>query len=209
MSIFFGSSHQRGTHSPQEPERRIQRRYALMWWPLMTWCGDHWWHVLMICWSDALITGFKERWFKLRGNLLFYYRVNEFGGVYHKEPVGCLVIELCRIQREDQSGLGFAFSICKTVRHPLILWFSLWWFVWRQALTAIWIKSISWCAVTKDNVMNGCMCWVNAVIRTKRTNSWTSRIKSWISPELIRWPHIHIKPNNQTVVLLLFSIFIL
>ncbi|CAG2174635.1 unnamed protein product [Oppiella nova] len=56
--------------------------------------------------------GFKERWFKLRGNLLFYYRVNEFGGVHHKEPVGCLVIELCRVQREDESGLGFAFSIC-------------------------------------------------------------------------------------------------
>ncbi|EEC13127.1 hypothetical protein IscW_ISCW020662 [Ixodes scapularis] len=28
---------------------------------------------------------FKERWFKLKGNLLFYFRLNEYGGVYEAE----------------------------------------------------------------------------------------------------------------------------
>ncbi|RWS16259.1 pleckstriny domain-containing family J member 1-like protein [Dinothrombium tinctorium] len=31
--------------------------------------------------------GFKERWFKLKGNLLFYYKVNEFGGINSKDPI--------------------------------------------------------------------------------------------------------------------------
>ncbi|XP_054162369.1 pleckstrin homology domain-containing family J member 1-like [Oppia nitens] len=55
--------------------------------------------------------GYKERWFKLKGNLLFYYRVNEFGGVYNKEPIGVLIIEMCRVQREDDLALPFAFSL--------------------------------------------------------------------------------------------------
>lgn len=54
---------------------------------------------------------YKERWFKLRGNLLFYFRLNEYGAVYEKEPVGVLVVENCRVQHEPYSDLPFAFSI--------------------------------------------------------------------------------------------------
>jgi hypothetical protein len=58
--------------------------------------------------------GYKERWFKLKGNLLFYYRVNEYGGIHSKEPVGLFVVEDCSIQTEDNSSLPFAFSITFT-----------------------------------------------------------------------------------------------
>ncbi|GFW65014.1 pleckstrin homology domain-containing family J member 1 [Trichonephila clavipes] len=54
---------------------------------------------------------YKERWFKLKGNLLFYFRLNEHGAVYENEPVGILVIEQCRIQTELYTELPNAFSI--------------------------------------------------------------------------------------------------
>lgn len=73
---------------------------------------------------------YKERWFKLKGNLLFYFRLNEYGAVYEKEPAGVLVIEQCRIQEEKYCELPFTFSItfagdmerrhyfgCQTQRH--------------------------------------------------------------------------------------------
>ncbi|XP_076331222.1 pleckstrin homology domain-containing family J member 1-like isoform X2 [Tachypleus tridentatus] len=54
---------------------------------------------------------YKERWFKLKGNLLFYFRVNEFGAVIEKEPAGLFVIEQCKVERETQNDLPFCFSI--------------------------------------------------------------------------------------------------
>uniref|UniRef100_L7LVR8 Pleckstrin homology domain-containing family J member 1 n=1 Tax=Rhipicephalus pulchellus TaxID=72859 RepID=L7LVR8_RHIPC len=54
---------------------------------------------------------FKERWFKLKGNLLFYFRLNEHGGVFEKEPVGLFVIECCKVQHEPNVDYAFAFSI--------------------------------------------------------------------------------------------------
>ncbi|KAH8035648.1 hypothetical protein HPB51_007892 [Rhipicephalus microplus] len=54
---------------------------------------------------------FKERWFKLKGNLLFYFRLNEHGGVFEKEPVGLFVIECCKVQHEPNVDYSFAFSI--------------------------------------------------------------------------------------------------
>ncbi|GBN02899.1 Pleckstrin y domain-containing family J member 1 [Araneus ventricosus] len=54
---------------------------------------------------------FKERWFKLKGNLLFYFRLNEHGAVFENEPVGLLVIEQCRVQNELYTELPNAFSI--------------------------------------------------------------------------------------------------
>ncbi|XP_013788729.1 pleckstrin homology domain-containing family J member 1-like [Limulus polyphemus] len=59
----------------------------------------------------GFIEGYKERWFRLKGNLLFYFRVNEFGAMIEKEPVGLLVIEQCKIQHETYSDLPFSFSI--------------------------------------------------------------------------------------------------
>jgi len=55
--------------------------------------------------------GYKERWFKLKGNLLFYYKVNEYGGVCAKEPSGVFILEDCIVKTEDEATLPFAFSI--------------------------------------------------------------------------------------------------
>ncbi|KFM62662.1 Pleckstrin domain-containing family J member 1, partial [Stegodyphus mimosarum] len=54
---------------------------------------------------------FKERWFKLKGNLLFYFRLNEHGAVFENEPIGVIVVEQCRIQPELYAELPNAFSI--------------------------------------------------------------------------------------------------
>ena len=60
---------------------------------------------------------------------MFYYRVNEYGGVHNKEPIGVLLIEMCRVQREDDSALPFAFSICMPLfigrNHHLICYQSI------------------------------------------------------------------------------------
>jgi hypothetical protein len=32
-----------------------------------------------------LIVGFKERWFKLKSNLLFYFRISEIGKIDEKQ----------------------------------------------------------------------------------------------------------------------------
>lgn len=58
-------------------------------------------------WSDWYQqASFKERYFKLIFNLLFYYRVNE------TEPLGVLVLENAQIAYErPHKGIPFAFSI--------------------------------------------------------------------------------------------------
>ena len=38
-------------------------------------------YIYWILTIQSLISACKERWFKLRANMLFYYRLNEFGGV--------------------------------------------------------------------------------------------------------------------------------
>uniref|UniRef100_A0A0P4W4N6 Pleckstrin homology domain-containing family J member 1 n=1 Tax=Scylla olivacea TaxID=85551 RepID=A0A0P4W4N6_SCYOL len=55
-------------------------------------------------------SAYKERWFKLRANLLFYYRLNEFGGVEKNEPSGVFVLENVEIQMEH-TDLPFGFAI--------------------------------------------------------------------------------------------------
>ncbi|CAM1325871.1 PLEKHJ1 (predicted) [Pycnogonum litorale] len=54
---------------------------------------------------------FKERWFKLKGNLLYYYRLNEYGAVYEKEPAGLYVLENLRIHKEEYFELPNTFSL--------------------------------------------------------------------------------------------------
>lgn len=34
-------------------------------------------------------TVYKERWFKIKGNLLFYFKLNEYGGICDKEVRQC------------------------------------------------------------------------------------------------------------------------
>lgn len=58
-------------------------------------------------WSDWYQQpSFKERYFKLISNLLFYYRINE------TEPLGILVLENAQVSYErPHRGIPFAFSI--------------------------------------------------------------------------------------------------
>lgn len=53
---------------------------------------------------------FKERWFKLKCNLLFYFKINEFGQI-DKQPAGVFVLENGHVQMEHCTGIPFAFSI--------------------------------------------------------------------------------------------------
>lgn len=56
--------------------------------------------------------GFKERWFKLRANILFYFNLNETGKIYdNKKPSGAIILENSIIQCETISETPFAFSI--------------------------------------------------------------------------------------------------
>ncbi|CAG7831781.1 unnamed protein product [Allacma fusca] len=55
--------------------------------------------------------GFRDRFFKLVGNLLFYFRFNEMGTVDYKEPVGVIVLENYSVQPEYDVDLSFAFGI--------------------------------------------------------------------------------------------------
>lgn len=51
---------------------------------------------------------FKERYFKLKGNLLYYYRVNE----QDQGPLGVLVLENAHVAYErPHKGIHFAFSL--------------------------------------------------------------------------------------------------
>ncbi|XP_067002267.2 pleckstrin homology domain-containing family J member 1 [Anabrus simplex] len=56
-------------------------------------------------------SGFKERWFKLKANLLFYFRINEVGKIDYKQPAGVFVLENSNIQYEMGTGIPFAFSV--------------------------------------------------------------------------------------------------
>lgn len=44
----------------------------------------------------VFIAACKERWFKLKANFLFYYRLNEFGGVAKNE-----VYTICNVRSFD------------------------------------------------------------------------------------------------------------
>ncbi|XP_071454887.1 pleckstrin homology domain-containing family J member 1-like [Hetaerina americana] len=55
-------------------------------------------------------SGYKERWFRLRCNLLFYFRISETGKV-ESEPSGLFVLENSSIQLEQSSSIPFVFSI--------------------------------------------------------------------------------------------------
>lgn len=55
--------------------------------------------------------GCKERWFKLKSNLLYYFDISDTGKVNTKQPLGLLVLEQCQIQLEMQTAMPFAFCI--------------------------------------------------------------------------------------------------
>nr|CAD7462297.1 unnamed protein product [Timema tahoe] len=55
--------------------------------------------------------GYKERLFKLRCNLLFYFRISEIGQIDDKQPAGVIILENFNLQYEVCTGVPFAFSI--------------------------------------------------------------------------------------------------
>lgn len=55
--------------------------------------------------------GFKEKWFKLRCNLLFYFNINELGQIDTKQPAGVIILENYSINLDAASEGVFAFSI--------------------------------------------------------------------------------------------------
>nr|CAD7448772.1 unnamed protein product [Timema bartmani] len=57
------------------------------------------------------VTGYKERLFKLRCNLLFYFRISEIGQIDDKQPAGVIILENFNLQYEVCTGVPFAFSI--------------------------------------------------------------------------------------------------
>lgn len=59
----------------------------------------------------CLFPVFKEKWFKLKYNLLFYFNINELGYVDNKQPAGVIILENCNINIDTSSEGVFAFSI--------------------------------------------------------------------------------------------------
>uniref|UniRef100_A0A1B6D669 Pleckstrin homology domain-containing family J member 1 n=1 Tax=Clastoptera arizonana TaxID=38151 RepID=A0A1B6D669_9HEMI len=54
--------------------------------------------------------GFKERWFKLKCNLLFYFKISDQGKM-EKQPAGVFVLENAHVQKELSTAMPFAFSL--------------------------------------------------------------------------------------------------
>lgn len=55
--------------------------------------------------------GYKERWFRLQGNLLFYFRTNEFGSIADHDPLGVFVLAQFSVEMEAISDRPFVFTI--------------------------------------------------------------------------------------------------
>ncbi|KAE9530803.1 hypothetical protein AGLY_011265 [Aphis glycines] len=56
--------------------------------------------------------GFKERWFRLKYNLLFYFKINGFGQVDLHQPAGVFVLENSFVRLENNMpGTLFSFSL--------------------------------------------------------------------------------------------------
>ncbi|CAG9796706.1 unnamed protein product [Diatraea saccharalis] len=56
-------------------------------------------------------TVFKERWFRLINNYLFYFKISEMGKFDTKSPAGLFVLENSSIQMEHGQSIPFSFSI--------------------------------------------------------------------------------------------------
>jgi len=56
-------------------------------------------------------TNFKEYWFKLTGNLLFYFSLNSYGGIKGNEPVGVMVVEGMNVNADETGQALFAFIV--------------------------------------------------------------------------------------------------
>ena len=48
-----------------------------------------------------------ERWCRLRGNLLFYFKSRD----HLSDPAGLIVVEECKVEQEDDDGIDATFGI--------------------------------------------------------------------------------------------------
>ncbi|XP_066594431.1 pleckstrin homology domain-containing family J member 1-like [Prorops nasuta] len=56
-------------------------------------------------------SGFKEKWFKLKSNLLFYFNISDLGQIDRRQPDGVIILENFNIVIDTTSEGAFAFSI--------------------------------------------------------------------------------------------------
>lgn len=56
-------------------------------------------------------SAFKERWFKLKCNLLFFFNINDLGQIDRRQPAGVIILENCSINLDTSSESAFAFCI--------------------------------------------------------------------------------------------------
>lgn len=54
---------------------------------------------------------FKERWFRLINNYLFYFKISEMGKFDTKQPAGVFIMENSSVQMEHGHHISFSFSI--------------------------------------------------------------------------------------------------
>lgn len=64
-----------------------------------------------LCVTCFFFTVFKERWFRLINNYLFYFKISEMGKFDTKNPAGVFVMENSSIQMEHGPNVSFSFSI--------------------------------------------------------------------------------------------------
>lgn len=64
----------------------------------------------LLC-NVRLFSVFKEKWFKLRYNLLFYFNINDLGQIDTRQPAGVIILENHSINIDTSSEGVFAFSI--------------------------------------------------------------------------------------------------
>ncbi|CAB3387068.1 Hypothetical predicted protein [Cloeon dipterum] len=85
---------------------------------------------------------FKERWFKLKSNFLFYFRITELGAIDYKEPVGVFVLENFTVQKVDSRETPFAFSIIFQDDYEKKHYFS----ARSEELVNTWVNAINQCS---------------------------------------------------------------
>lgn len=55
--------------------------------------------------------GFKERWFKLKYNFLFYHNINEAGQIESSHPSGVIILENYYVKNDQVNEGCFAFGV--------------------------------------------------------------------------------------------------
>jgi len=89
---------------------------------------------------------YRDRWFRLCGNLLFYFRTNEHGAVVDmSDPVGVLVLAACNVQMEKYGDRPFVFSVTFSGEEGRKHFFS----GQSQQQCMQWVEALRGCAHSK------------------------------------------------------------